>query len=94
MSQKALVVSDSHQPVLVTDRPIPKLRDNFILVKTVSVALNPTDWKQLENGPPPGALIGCDYAGIVEEVGKGVTKPFRKGDRICGFAHGDRKSVV
>ena len=88
MSQKALVISDDYQPVLVTDRPIPKLRDNFILVKTVSVALNPTDWKQLENRPTPGALIGCDYAGIVEEVGKGVTKPFRRGDRICGFAHG------
>ncbi|PLB54713.1 putative zinc-binding oxidoreductase ToxD [Aspergillus steynii IBT 23096] len=88
MPQKALVVSDDHQPVLVADHPIPKLRDNFILVKTVSVALNPTDWKQLENNPPAGAVIGCDYAGIVEEVGKGVTKPFRKGDRICGFAHG------
>jgi NADPH:quinone reductase-like Zn-dependent oxidoreductase len=32
--------------------------------------------------------IGCDYAGIVEEVGSKVTKPFKKGDRVCGFAHG------
>lgn len=30
----------------------------------------------------------CDYAGVVEEVGPGVTKPLKKGDRICGFAHG------
>lgn len=88
MSQKALVVSDDHRLVLVTDRAIPKLRDTYILVKTVSVALNPIDWKQLEKSPPPGALVGCDYAGIVEEVGKSVTKPFRKGDRICGFCHG------
>lgn len=36
----------------------------------------------------PGALLGCDYAGVVEEVGKSVTKPWKKGDRICGFAHG------
>jgi hypothetical protein len=32
--------------------------------------------------------IGCDYAGIVEEVGSKVTKGFKKGDKICGFAHG------
>lgn len=30
----------------------------------------------------------CDYAGVVEEVGPGVTKPLKKGDRVCGFAHG------
>lgn len=32
--------------------------------------------------------IGCDYAGIVEEVGSAVTKPFKKGTRVSGFAHG------
>lgn len=30
----------------------------------------------------------CDYAGVIEEVGPGVTKALKKGDRICGFAHG------
>lgn len=30
----------------------------------------------------------CDYAGVVEEVGPGVTKPLKKGDRVCGMAHG------
>ena len=36
----------------------------------------------------PGALSGCDYAGIVEEVGSAVTKPWKKGDHVCGFGHG------
>ncbi|KAI9929538.1 hypothetical protein AWENTII_009279 [Aspergillus wentii] len=88
MSQKAIAVTAPKTANLVADRPRPALRDDYILVKNVSVALNPTDWKHIEFLAPPGVLIGCDYAGIVEEVGKDVKKPFKKGDRICGFAHG------
>ncbi|KAJ5083466.1 hypothetical protein N7456_012893 [Penicillium angulare] len=87
-TQKAIIVISPQKEGLVTDRAIPALRDDYILVKTVAVALNPTDWKHIANLAPPGALIGCDYAGIVEEVGKSVKKPFKKGDRICGFVHG------
>lgn len=71
--------------------PIPKLRDEYILVKTVAVALNPTDWQTLDEKFRPGtthSLLGCDAAGIVVEVGSKVTKNFKKGDRIFGFAHG------
>ncbi|PWY83577.1 zinc-binding oxidoreductase [Aspergillus heteromorphus CBS 117.55] len=88
MPQKAIIVTSPKQGGLVTDRAIPTLRDDYILVKTVSVALNPTDWKHIAFLAPEGSLIGCDYAGIVEEVGKNVKKPFKKGDRITGFAHG------
>ncbi|KAB8239565.1 hypothetical protein ETB97_006740 [Aspergillus alliaceus] len=88
MSQKAVVITAPKKASLVSDRPIPKLRDDYILVKTVSVALNPTDWKHVEYLGIPGSLVGCDYAGIVEEVGKDVKKSFRKGDRVCGFTHG------
>ncbi|KAF9895251.1 hypothetical protein FE257_000153 [Aspergillus nanangensis] len=87
-TQKAIIVTSPQQEGLVTDRPIPTLRDDYILVKTVSVALNPTDWKHIKHLAPPGSLIGCDYSGIVEAVGKDVQKPFKKGDRVCGFAHG------
>jgi NADPH:quinone reductase-like Zn-dependent oxidoreductase len=85
---KAVVVIQPKTEGLVTDRPIPKLRDDYILVKNVSVGLNPTDWKHIAYLSPPGVLIGCDYAGIVEAVGPKVHKKFAKGDRICGFAHG------
>jgi len=68
--------------------PLPVLRDDYILVKIVAVALNPTDWKHIDYLATPGATVGCDYAGIVEEVGSKVTKTFKKGDRISGFAHG------
>ncbi|PIG83888.1 alcohol dehydrogenase [Aspergillus arachidicola] len=87
-TQKAVVIASPKHAQVVCDRAIPKLRDDSILVKTVSVALNPTDWKHIDFLAPAGVLIGCDYAGIVEAVGKDVKKPFTKGDRICGFVHG------
>ncbi|RAH70537.1 zinc-binding alcohol dehydrogenase family protein [Aspergillus aculeatinus CBS 121060] len=87
-TQKAIVVTSPKQASLVRDRAIPTLRDDYILVKTVSVALNPTDWKHIAFLAPVGVLVGCDYAGIVEEVGKNVQGKFQKGDRVCGFVHG------
>ncbi|KAL4962423.1 zinc-binding alcohol dehydrogenase family protein [Aspergillus stella-maris] len=87
-TQKAVIITEPKQGGFVTDRPLPTLRDDYILIKTVSVALNPTDWKHIEYIAPPGVLVGCDYAGVVEEVGPAVKKSFKKGDRVCGFVHG------
>lgn len=83
------IIAQNKTPVLVNDRPVPKLRDDYILVKPVAVALNPTDWKHAAFGlADNGCLLGCDFAGIVEEVGPKVTKQWRKGDRLSGVAHG------
>jgi NADPH:quinone reductase-like Zn-dependent oxidoreductase len=68
--------------------PVPKLRDDYVLVRTVAIALNPTDWTTLDAVGDAGTIVGCDYAGIVEEVGKAVAKSFKKGDRVAGFGHG------
>lgn len=62
-TQKAIVSFGNRDARLVTDRPIPKLRDEYILVKTVAVVLNPTDWKHIDFLATEGALIGCDYSG-------------------------------
>jgi NADPH:quinone reductase-like Zn-dependent oxidoreductase len=67
--------------------PLPKLRPDYILVRVRAVALNPTDWKHITFVDAP-VTIGCDFAGDVVEVGKGVTKAWEKGDRVCGFVHG------
>lgn len=75
----------------ITLIPMPKLRDDYILVKPVAVALNPTDRKNVDflmGGRPTGTIVGCDFAGIVERVGSKVKKPFKKGDRITGPVHG------
>ncbi|KAI4197397.1 MAG: hypothetical protein LQ350_005948 [Teloschistes chrysophthalmus] len=85
--QKALVVIALQEARIITDRPLPALRDHHVLVKVVCTALNPADWRAIDFYPAPGALLGFDYSGIVEETGKGVTR-FVKGDRICGATHG------
>jgi NADPH:quinone reductase-like Zn-dependent oxidoreductase len=51
------------------------------------LALNPTDWKHIQFVDQE-CTVGCDIAGIVDEVGSAVTKPWKKGDRVCGFVHG------
>ncbi|GFF22114.1 protein TOXD [Aspergillus udagawae] len=87
-TQKAIIISSPKQEGLVTDRALPTLRDDYILVKTVCVALNPTDWKHIAFLSPTGVLVGCDYAGEVVAVGRNVKKQFKKGDCVCGFVHG------
>lgn len=91
-TRKALQIKGTGRAELVSDVPFPKLRDDYILVKTVAVALNPTDWKHIDWFGSAGAIVGCDYAGIVQEVGSKVNKSFAKGDRVCGFVHGSKWS--
>ncbi|KAK3292074.1 chaperonin 10-like protein [Chaetomium fimeti] len=85
---KAVVVTKPETAEVKTV-PLPTLPDDYILVRTTAVALNPTDWKHVYVGfNVVGAVVGCDYAGVVEQVGPKVTKPFVKGDRVCGMVHG------
>lgn len=72
--------------------PLPKIADDRVLVHVTAVGLNPTDWKYLEFMPVFGLRSGCNYAGVVEEVGPKVSKTFHKGDRITGATHGSNMS--
>ena len=87
ITMKAVVLQGNKGASVVNDRPVPKLRADYVLVDTKAVALNPTDWKHREYDATnfPGLLSGCDFAGVVEEVGSSVDKEWKKGDRICGF---------
>ena len=88
MSTKAIVCIEKGKAA-IQDVPVPKLRDEYILVKVKAVAINPTDWKHVDRGgADAGARLGNDYAGIVQAVGPKVQKRFQKGDRITGVAHG------
>jgi len=84
---KAVVVVEL-KIAAVRDVLMPIVRDDWVLVKVKAVATNPTDWKHIAYGAADiGCRVGCDYAGIVEEVGSKVTN-FSKGDRITGWIHG------
>ncbi|KAJ5710506.1 oxidoreductase [Penicillium malachiteum] len=67
---------------------LPKIPNDYILVKTKAVALNPTDWRHVYYEDCTGCIVGCDYAGVVEYVGSEVQKSWKKGDRVAGFTHG------
>lgn len=85
------IIKTATGKAILTPIPFPKLRDDYIRVKTVAVALNPTDWQAVDIAFKPetaNTLLGCDAAGVVVEVGKNVTKTFKKGDRVACMAHG------
>lgn len=85
---KAVVV-DGLYARLDNHRSVPELRDDCIRVKPVAISLNPTDWKHFRYGrAKDGCIVGCDYAGLVEEVGSAVSKRWRPGDRVFGSGHG------
>lgn len=88
---KAIVLHGEPGKVsLVTDRPYPKPRPGYLHVDVKAVALNPTDWKHIDYLNEK-SQAGCDFAGVVAETGTGYSKPWKKGDRICGFVHGANK---
>jgi NADPH:quinone reductase-like Zn-dependent oxidoreductase len=68
--------------------PIPQLRDDYILVKTRAVTINPADWNSIDYIATPGEIVGCDYSGVVVQVGALLQDQFRPGDRVAGLVHG------
>ncbi|KAK7466231.1 hypothetical protein VKT23_004958 [Stygiomarasmius scandens] len=66
---------------------IPKINSTDILVKVVAAAQNPTDWKS-SGRQTDVKIVGCDYAGIVSQIGGNVTEDVKVGDRIAGMVFG------
>lgn len=73
--------------------PIPK--DNEVLIRVVAATVNRTDCGMLRAKPfimrfftgllkPNNLILGTDFAGIIEAVGKDV-QSFKVGDKVFGF---------
>ena len=92
-TMKAIIVDGSKAKV-TSEVPVQKLRPTYVLTKVDCVALNPTDWKHIAGtrGKVHGCISGCDFSGTVVEVGPGVTKNLKPGDRVAGTTHGSNGS--
>ncbi|KAI1823641.1 GroES-like protein [Xylaria intraflava] len=91
---KTLVIVERGK-VEIRELPLPKVRDDSILVRIRATGINPTDRKSIDSGDETqrGSRPGCDYAGEVVEVGAGVTKGFKKGDRVSGLIFGSNSDT-
>jgi NADPH2:quinone reductase len=72
--------------------PVPSVKAGEVLVRIRASGVNPLDTKiragQAEHaGQPFPAVLGLDMAGVVEEVGEGVTE-FKPGDEVFGMTGG------
>jgi NADPH:quinone reductase-like Zn-dependent oxidoreductase len=72
--------------------PIP----TEVLVRTTAAGVNPVDWKSRARGGflgEPPFTVGWDVAGVVAEVGFGVTR-FAVGDRVFGMPRFPREAAA
>lgn len=84
---KALVGGESGGYRLADDIDIPVPKPGTMLCRVYVVALSPYDAKIVDYSNTPGAVGGCDFAGIVVEVGEGLTR-FKAGDRVLAVTFG------
>lgn len=73
---------------VVEDAPYHTPEANELVIKTRAIAINPADVIIQNLGvivDTYPAILGCDAAGVVEEVGSNI-KDFKVGDRVIGTA--------
>jgi S-(hydroxymethyl)glutathione dehydrogenase/alcohol dehydrogenase len=82
---KAAVMRANNAPLEIEDVKIDKPGPNEVLVKTSASGICHSDLHVIEGGlpVPPPCILGHEPAGIVEQVGEGVTD-FAPGDHVIG----------
>ena len=75
----------------VGNRPIPKPKENEVLIKVKAAGVNRPDILQREGDYPPpkdaSDVLGLEISGIVVELGK-KTKKIKVGDKVCALVSG------
>jgi len=97
---KAMVYEEYGTPDVLELREIerPPVSDDGVLVRVQATSVNPVDWHMLTGLPriarlegglrrPKRQVLGVDFAGTVEAVGRDVTQ-FRAGDEVFGARNG------
>ena len=91
-TMKAAVVSQVDGPFELVDRPLPALAAGQVLVRIRASGVNPLDTKIRAGAAghakqPLPAILGLDLAGVVVQLGAGVTR-FAVGDEVWALAGG------
>jgi NADPH:quinone reductase-like Zn-dependent oxidoreductase len=81
-TMQAVVVIDGKPKVQSVARPAPGPGE--VLVKVRAAGVNPADWKRAERTPNSMTTPGWDIAGVISDVGPGVTS-WKAGDAVMGF---------
>jgi NADPH:quinone reductase-like Zn-dependent oxidoreductase len=97
---KAMVYEKFGTPEVLQLRDVekPALTDDGVLVRVHASSVNPYDWHMLTGLPymarmsaglrkPKDHVLGVDFAGVVEAVGKDVNH-FQSGDEVFGARNG------
>ena len=94
---KAIVYTKYGSPEVakLTEVPKPLPKDNELLIKVYASTVNRTDagfrsaeyfvsrfWTGLLR--PKYQVLGCEFAGVIEDIGKDVTT-FKRGDKVFGY---------
>jgi len=89
---RAILMKEPGAPDVLTAAEVdkPACADNEILVQIIAAGVNPIDTKLRSNGlyfsDGLPAILGCDGAGVVEEIGADVSR-FEPGDAVY-FCYG------
>lgn len=95
-TETAAWLASSAADLTVGPAPLTAPREGEVAIRVRAVAINPLDTMKQHMGDlmyrwlPHPAVLGEDVAGVVEEVGPGVTR-FAVGDRVVAYAVGMEK---
>jgi NADPH2:quinone reductase len=77
--------------MVVAEGPVPAVQAGEVLIRVLAAGINRPDVQQRKGAypPPPGAspILGLEAAGIVEDVGAGVTQ-WAVGDKVTALCNG------
>lgn len=93
---KAIILNEvgSVDNLKYEDIPQPKIKSNEVLVKTISLSINPVDYKARTNSgsltwlfeEERPVILGWDLSGTIVEIGENVTN-LKIGDAVFGMAN-------
>lgn len=91
---RAIVATEPGPAGVLKESRVPKPQPGGteVLVRVHAAAVNPADWKTRSSGgwtgrhggTEQGVILGWDVSGVVERVGRGVTR-FQPGDEVFGM---------